>query len=125
MEIRRNRSVNNSATIIEIPTVFKQFPPRKHRENEHWQILPDTQGRNKVDTPQNPRIIHKLIVGVKPSNQFYEANIILIPKSWIQQGHHKKGKLQANYIHEHRWKNLKQNNSNQHQEIQSFSHIIF
>lgn len=38
-EIRRNGSVSNFVTIMEMPSVLKRFPPRKI---DNWQILPNT-----------------------------------------------------------------------------------
>lgn len=91
-ETKRNRGVSNPTTSQKFYLYLNIFHPGKTEKWRHWQIPLNTQGRNKVNFLQIFQIMEK---ERKLTSQFSEANIILIPKPWIQQGHRKKGKLQA------------------------------
>ena len=102
-------NLNRPITRTEIKTVMRNLPANKS-PGPHGFTVEFYQKFREELTPILLKLFYKTEEGKLP-NPFYEATITLIPKP--DKRSHKKRKLQANIIDEHRCKYPKQNSSKQ------------
>ena len=100
--------MNRLITSPEIKTVIKSLPKNKS-SGPHDFTGEFYQAFREERTPILLKLLQKFAVGATLPNVFYEATIILIPKS--DKDDAQKRKLQANITDEHRCKNPQQNSS--------------
>ena len=97
--MRKKQSLNRPVTPDEIETVIKKLLTHKSPGPDSFTGEFYRAFKGEL-TPILHRLFQKIQKHGRPPNLFYEANIILIPKT--DKGHNKERKLQANITDEHR-----------------------